>query len=58
MTMRIKLTETKLLEALDVCLQSLFFIQEDHLQKIVGDSLSSLLSPIANVVKKEIEQTL
>ena len=47
------------MEALDICLQSLFFVYNDVIyEQIFGCSMGSPLSPIiANMVMEEIEQT-
>ena len=53
------LTVPELMEALDICLQSSFFVYNDVIYKqIFGCPMGSSLSPIiANMVVKEIQQT-
>ena len=56
---RTSLAVPELMEALDICLQSSFFVYNDVIYKqIFGCPMGSLLSPIiANMVIEEIEQT-
>ena len=56
---RTSLTVPELMEALDICLQSSFFVYNDVIYKqIFGCPMGSSLSPIiADMVMEEIEQT-